>query len=138
MNHARTMLNRIRRARSRCALAAAALWVITPSQAQTPPPNPPATVMGPIRDPWVPPELRKPPATPPAQGAELRAQVERKLKASFDAAAGSAGTLSREQASAAGLGLIAKHFDEIDQGKTGSVRFDDVKRYLRQRGAQLD
>ena len=100
--------------------------------------TPPATVAGPLRDPWVPPELRKPPTTTPAQGAELRAQAERKLKAGFDAVAGSAGTLTRAQATAGGLGFIAGHFDEIDQDQTGAVRFADVKRFLKTRGAQLN
>ncbi len=48
--------------------------------------SPPATIERPMRDPWVPPELRKPAPAPPTQGAALRAQVERKLKAGFDAA----------------------------------------------------
>lgn len=98
----------------------------------------PSTVAQPLRDPWVPPELRKPSSAAPAEGAELRAQVERKLKSSFDAAAGSSGTLTRSQAAAAGLGLIANHFDEIDRRKAGTVRFEDVKAFLRQRGAQID
>jgi hypothetical protein len=114
------------------------LLIVTasPIHAQTPPP---ATVSStPLRDPWVPPALRKPSTAAPSQGADLRAQTERKLKAGFDAAAGSAGTLTRDQASAAGLGFIAKHYDEIDQGHTGAVRFADVKRFLQSRGAQLD
>jgi hypothetical protein len=100
--------------------------------------NPPATASGPMVDPWVPPELRHPAPTHPAQGAELRAQVTRKLKADFDAAAGASGTLTQVQAKAAGLGLIARQFAEIDQGHSGVVRFEDLKRFLQQRGAQLD
>jgi hypothetical protein len=105
--------------------------------AQTPA-NPPAIVSGPMVDPWVPPELRHPAPTQPAQGAELRAQVARKLKADFDAAAGTTGTLTQAQAKAAGLGFIARHFGEIDQGNSGIVHFDDLKRFLQRRGAQLD
>ena len=90
-------------------------------------------------DPWVAPQARKPSTATPVQGAELRAEVERKLKQGFDAAdVRRQGTITREQARAAGLGYIAQHFDEIDRARTGSVRFDDVKRYLRERGAQLN
>jgi hypothetical protein len=101
--------------------------------------SPPATVEAPMRDPWVPPELRKPAAVAAPQGAALRARVERKLKASFDAAdVNRSGTVTREQARAAGLGYIVKHFDEIDLQRAGAVSFEDVKRYLRSKGAQLD
>jgi hypothetical protein len=93
----------------------------------------------PLRDPWVPPDARKPSTASPTEGAALRAQVERKLKQDFDAADVShTGLLTRQQAIAAGLGFIAKHFDEIDRQKTGAVGFDEVKRYLVERGAQLD
>lgn len=101
--------------------------------------SPPATFETPLRDPWVPPELRKPAAAPAPQGAALRAQVERKLKAGFDAAdTNRSGTLTREQARSAGLGLIVRHFDDIDRQRAGAVSFDDVKRFLRGRGAKLD
>lgn len=93
----------------------------------------------PLRDPWVPPESRKPSEAPPSEGAALRAQVERKLKQAFDAAdVSGAGSLTRQQATAAGLGFVARHFDEIDRQRTGAVRFEDVKRYLVERGAQLN
>ena len=93
----------------------------------------------PLRDPWVPPESRKPSTVPPAEGAALRAQVERKLKKAFDAADVShTGSLTRQQANAAGLGLVARHFDQIDRQKTGAVRFEDVRRYLIEQGAKLD
>jgi hypothetical protein len=87
----------------------------------------------------VPPEARSPSKAPPSDGAALRAQVERKLKRAFDEAdVGSIGSLTRQQASAAGLGFVARHFDEIDRQRRGAVRFDDVKRYLVERGARLD
>jgi hypothetical protein len=93
----------------------------------------------PLRDPWVPPNARKPSTTPPTEGVALRAQVESKLRQDFDAAALShAGSLTRQQAVSAGLGFIAKHFDEIDRQKSGAIRFDDVKRYLVEHGAALD
>ena len=111
------------------------MLAVFPAQAQ----SPPATIETPLRDPWVPPELRESTPAPAPRGAALRAQVERKLKAGFDAAdVNRSGTLTREQARAAGLGYVAKHFDEIDQKRAGAVSFDDVKRFLRGRGAQLD
>jgi len=122
------------------ALAGAALVVIVaaPVHAATAQ-SPPATVETTIRDPWVPPELRTPAPTPATQGAALRAQVERKLKTGFDRAdVGRSGTVTRDQARAAGLGYIVKHFDDIDRQRAGAVSFDDVKRFLRGRGAQLD
>ena len=77
------------------------------------------------------------PAPPPSQGAALRAQVERKLRASFDAAAVD-GWMTREQAAAAGLGAIAQSFGAIDREGRGAIRFEDYKRYLQARGAALD
>jgi Ca2+-binding EF-hand superfamily protein len=73
----------------------------------------------------------------PTQGAALAAQVERKLHASFQAA-DSAGTgrITREQARAAGLGTVAEHFDRIDAQHTGTVSFDEVRRYLKSQGAR--
>ncbi|HEX4522830.1 MAG TPA: EF-hand domain-containing protein [Casimicrobiaceae bacterium] len=101
--------------------------------------SPPGTIETTIRDPWVPPELRTPVRGPAPQGAALRAQVERKLKAGFDAAdVNRSGTVTREQARAAGLGYIVRHFDDIDSQRAGAVSFDDVKRFLRARGAQLE
>jgi hypothetical protein len=128
-------MNRIR---LRIALMFAAFLMLAGFAAAQAPMNPPATVSGPMVDPWVPPELRHPAPTRATQGAELRAQVVRKLKADFDVAAGASGTLTQAQAKAAGLGLIARHFVEIDQANSGLVRFEDVKRFLQQRGAQLD
>ena len=131
-----------RSSRRKLALAGAALAVIVgavpPAGAATAQ-SPPATIETTIRDPWVPPELRTPAPTPAPQGAALRAQVERKLKAGFDRAdVDRSGTVTRDQARAAGLGYIVKHFDDIDRQRAGAVSFDDVKRFMRARGAQLD
>ena len=93
----------------------------------------------PMRDPWVPPEARKRSQAAPTEGAALRAEVERKLKRAFDDAdVGRTGSVTRQQADAAGLGFVARHFDEIDRQGRGAVRFDDVRRYLVERGARLD
>ncbi|MEO8848604.1 MAG: EF-hand domain-containing protein [Casimicrobiaceae bacterium] len=91
----------------------------------------PATIETPHRDPWVPPAQRVPSLAAPTQGAQLRAQVESNLAATFAAAdKRGTGVLTRAEARAAGLGFIDKHFDEIDARRSGVVRFDDVKRYL--------
>ena len=120
------------------ALAVAVLGAAAPTRA-APARSPPATIETTIRDPWVPPELRTTAPTPSPQGAVLRAQVERKLRAGFDRAdIDRRGTVTRDQARAAGLGYIVRHFDDIDRQRAGAVSFDDVKRFLRGRGAQLD
>jgi hypothetical protein len=90
-------------------------------------------------DPCKPPHQAKStqPLVAPTQGAALRAQVEAKLRAPFDAAAVE-GWLTRERAAAAGLGFIAANFDAIDAAHRGAIRFEDYKRFLVARGAALD
>ena len=93
-----------------------------------------------MRDPWVPPAVRAAAAasasTGETRGAALHAQVEKKLRASFEAAdTQHTGSITREQAQAAGLGMIAGNFDQIDAGRAGRVSFEDVKRFLKKRGA---
>ena len=98
-----------------------------------------ASVEVPLRDPWVPPELAKrATAQPPSSGAELRAQVDRKLHARFEAAADPQGLLTRQAARAAGFGFIDRHFDAIDRRHAGRVSYDDYRRFLLSRGAALD
>ena len=95
-------------------------------------------LQAPMLDPWVPPALRKAAPRPPADGSELKAQVERKLRTSFDAAdVSGAGAITRDQAQAAGLGFVVANFERIDAAGTGRVTFDDLKRYLRTQGADL-
>lgn len=94
-----------------------------------------------LRDPWVPPAVRAQAASAPAQaptrGAALSAQVERKLRAAFEAAdVQRTGRITREQARAAGLGHVDRAFEQIDTGRTGTVSFDEIRRYLRSRGAR--
>ncbi len=101
-----------------------------------------ATADAPMRDPWVPLDTRKAaaatPSSAPTHGSDLQAQVARKLKLGFDAAVVNGdGTLTAAQARAAGLGFIAKHFDEMDQRKLGVIRFEDVTRFMNARGAAL-
>jgi hypothetical protein len=73
----------------------------------------------------------------PTQGAALRAEVEQRLRAPFDAAARD-GLLTRDEARAAGLGHVTANFDAIDRDGRGAIRFEDYKRFLRERGAALD
>jgi hypothetical protein len=96
---------------------------------------PAATSEVPMLDPWVPPAVREKSTlrlAPRTEGAQLDAQVDAKLRARFDAAAGRpGGTLTREQARAAGLGAIARDFAAIDREGRGAVTFEDYRRYLR-------
>lgn len=90
----------------------------------------------PMRDPWVPPAVRQAASAPLTRGTALQSQVDAKLKASFDAAdVDKRGSITREQARAAQLGIVARHFDQIDVRRSGRVSFEDLQRYLRGRGA---
>ena len=117
-------------------LAAAAGLALAPALAwaQAPSALPDAVAEVPMLDPWVPPELREKAAAQPApkraRGAQLQQQVERKLRARFDAAAGGTGVLTRDQARAAGLGAIDRDFDAIDRRGSGFITFDDYLRHL--------
>jgi len=97
----------------------------------------PQTV-NPLRDPYVPPAVReRARPAPETRGPALHAQVERKLRQSFDAAdTQRQGSITREQAREARLGFVADNFDAIDESHSGRVSFDDVKRYLRAKGAR--
>ncbi len=122
-------------------IAAAAVLAMSATGASRPvfADPPPAVIETPMRDPWVPPEARHPSTSPPTRGAALHAQVERKLAASFEAAdVNHTGALTRDEAKAAGLGFIVKHFDDIDTRRSGLIRFDDVTRYLDERRARTD
>jgi hypothetical protein len=90
----------------------------------------------PMRDPWVPPAARQAASAPLTRGAALHAQVEAKLKKEFNAAdVERRGSITLEQARAAKLGIVADHFHRIDVRRSGRVSFEDLKRYLRGRGA---
>ena len=83
-----------------------------------------------LPDPWVPPAVRSAASAPETRGAALQAQAERKLRAAFAAAdTDRRGSITREQARAAGLGAIADQFDRIDEKQQGRVTFEDVRRY---------
>jgi hypothetical protein len=122
----------------RILVASLGIVVLVPGVARAQGTDASALMQAPLCDPCVPPALRDVTPAPPTQGAALQAQVERKLWESFDAAdVKQTGTLTREQARAAGLGVVANNFDQIDTAKTGTVTFEDVRRYLRARGAKL-
>ncbi|GGC95906.1 EF-hand domain-containing protein [Undibacterium terreum] len=88
-------------------------------------------------DPYLPPEKRIAPTQPPASGAALQEQALKKLKQQFDAADTSGnGAVTAVQARAAGLGYVAKNFEQIDTRKRGKVSFEEVKDYLQQRQKQ--
>lgn len=91
-----------------------------------------------LRDPWVPPAVRERARNAPhAPRADLRTQVEAKLRKGFDAAdTQHVGSITREQARAAQLGIVADNFDAIDTARKGRVTFEDYKRFLRGRGAR--
>jgi hypothetical protein len=94
----------------------------------------------PLRDPWVPPGVREQAQSPQAaelQGPALRAQVERKLRASFAAAdTEHRGSITLEQAHTAHLGFVEENFTAMDETHSGRVTFDDVARFLHARGAR--
>ena len=92
----------------------------------------------PLRDPWVPPAARtQPHAAPETRGDALREQVEHKLRKSFTAADKQGrGSITREEARAAGLAVVADNFDAIDDARRGRVSFEDFRRFLRARGAR--
>jgi carboxypeptidase C (cathepsin A) len=99
---------------------------------------PPAVMERPLLGVWVPEALRHATPAPPTRGDALEAQVEGKLRSEFDSARGEhAGELTREEARAAGLGYIVRHFDAMDVRGAGAVRFEDVKQFMRERGARL-
>ena len=110
-----------------------AVFAAEPASAQ-----PASAMQAPMCDPCVPPTLRNSQPAPQTEGAALQTQVERKLRKSFDAAdTAHAGAITREQARAAGLGVVANNFDRIDRTGSGKVTFEDVKQYLRERGGKL-
>ena len=87
-----------------------------------------------LRDPAVPEALRHSQPAAETRGESLQAQVEAKLRARFEAAdITAAGHISRAQAETAGLGYVARHFDEIDASHHGSVSWAQVQAWLAQR-----
>ena len=91
-----------------------------------------------LGDPYLPPAARQRNTLPPAEGSVLRTLAVEKLRRRFDAAdVGHTGTLTQAQARQAGLGFVADHFEQIDQRRQGRINFDDLRLYMRERGANL-
>jgi hypothetical protein len=91
----------------------------------------PAAAYDVMKDPWVPPHVKGSESYVETRGAALREQVERKLRAQFEAAdLAKSGRITRDQARAAGLGFVAEHFEAIDRQRRGAVSFEDLRRYL--------
>ncbi|RZU02094.1 EF-hand domain-containing protein [Rivibacter subsaxonicus] len=130
-----------RRAAARRLLAfGLALGLGGPVVAAERPELPPALFENAQRGPWVPPaSLPRGGALPePTRGAALQAQAEARLRADFEAAAAAhGGRLTRAQAEAAGLGYVAREFERIDRRGAGSVRFEDLRQFARQRAAEM-
>jgi hypothetical protein len=91
----------------------------------------------PLRDPWIPPSARKAKSAS-APTVDARVMAEHKLRAAFAAAdADGTGSITREQARAAGLGSIAGRFADIDRANHGRITFEEYKAFLRARGADF-
>jgi hypothetical protein len=85
-------------------------------------------------DPYVPKAQRIPARQAGASGDALHAQALGKLRQRFNEAdADHDGSLTRQEASAGGLGFVARHFDLIDARQRGVVSFEEVQAFLRQR-----
>jgi len=127
---------------SRCAATAFAIAIATAGLSAVEPAG--AADSGPLqvplRDPWVPPQVASKAAseapTPRLRGADLQKAVDARLHALFDAAdVAGRGSLTREQAQAGGLGIIARNFERIDVARHGRVTYEDFRAFLRGRAA---
>jgi predicted small lipoprotein YifL len=85
--------------------------------------------------PYLPPALRSPPPSTPTSGAALRNEAMDKLKKRFqEADLDASGSVTRDEAKRAGLGFVENNFDEIDTAGRGQVSFDEVRKFMAQRG----
>lgn len=66
--------------------------------------------------------------------ALLQYRAMQRLKKRFDEAdTDGSGSLSREEASKAGLSFVNRNFEHIDTRQRGDITFDDLKAYVMQR-----
>ncbi|HEY0063341.1 MAG TPA: EF-hand domain-containing protein [Telluria sp.] len=94
--------------------------------AQVPPAN---------HGPYLPPALRSPAPSTPSSGQALHNEAIAKLKQRFEQADLDADrSVTREEARRAGLGYVDANFDEIDVAGKGKVSFEDVRKFMAQRG----
>jgi len=85
--------------------------------------------------PYLPPALRTPAPSNPASGQALRNEAMDKLKKRFQEADTDAnGSVTREEAKRAGLGFVENNFEDIDIAGRGAVTFEDVRKFMAQRG----
>ena len=112
-----------------------ALLATAGAGAQTPPAETPASAVAtPYSDSYVPRSMRQPQRDIAPGPVLLRFTSVQKLKKRFeDADTDRSGTLNREEARQAGLGVVDKNFDSIDTAQRGNVSFDDLNAYLIQR-----
>ncbi|USX21125.1 EF-hand domain-containing protein [Oxalobacteraceae bacterium OTU3REALA1] len=114
-----------------------ALLATAGAGAQTPQAETPASAAGmstPYSDSYVPRSMRQPQRDIAPGPVLLRFTSVQKLKKRFeDADTDRSGTLNREEARQAGLGVVDKNFDSIDTAQRGNVSFDDLNAYLIQR-----
>ena len=115
-------------------LATAGAGAQTP-QVETPTPAVRAASAAGVATPYsVPRSMRQPQRDIAPGPVLLRFTTVQKLKKRFeDADADHSGTLNREEARNAGLGVVDKNFDSIDTAQRGNVSFDDLNAYLIQR-----
>ncbi|CAE6757983.1 2-oxoglutarate dehydrogenase [Paraburkholderia haematera] len=103
-----------------------------PPQAVAPatPPNGARGVDGPFF-----PQNRAAPVAP-STGTALQQEAQQRLEARLGAntALSNGAAVTKTQAQTAGLGYVAKHFDQIDTSHKGSVTMSDVRQYLQQQG----
>lgn len=95
-----------------------------------------AAAQAPITEtgPTLPPALRQHVPGPSPSGAALQTQAMQKLKIRFEQAdANASGGLTKDEASKAGFGFVVTHFDEIDTQKRGSVTFEELAQFMRER-----
>jgi hypothetical protein len=89
-------------------------------------------------DPWIPAGAKQAPQKAASSGDALKIQVEAKLRRQFDNAdVAHTGAISVEQARKSGFGYVVNHFKEIDAAQHGTISFEDIKRHLRAKGAQI-
>ena len=114
-----------------------ALLATASAGAQSPQAETPASAPGmstPYSDSYVPRSMRQPQRDIAPGPVLLRFTSVQKLKKRFeDADTDRSGTLNREEARQAGLGVVDKNFDSIDTAQRGNVSFDDLNAYLIQR-----
>ncbi len=112
------------------------LGLAAPVAAQTPQVGRPSQLVE--GGPWLPPALRQPDTSPPSSGKALQEEVDHKLEKQFQRAdVAKRGAITPDEAKTGRMGFVAAHFDEIDTAHRGSVTFEQVRSFLRERQAMF-